>query len=221
MVWVVIGRRTKTERVPGGIVVERDCPACGAHASFYERRAVSSFRLYFLDVFDYDTQRVMACGACGTLFATDEHGAPSRENAEGWRRALDKVSDAAKRASERLGPAFESASENARGAFDGAGENLGPMAQRASENVRELWEDASEALGPLAKRASEGVGGAFDGVNAELRRLQAELGEEPEEDDAPEAEDDDLPPSARERDPEKAAVLRRFEELEKKLEEEE
>lgn len=202
MVWIVIGRRTKTERVPGGLVVERDCPACGEHASFYERRAVRTFRLYFLDVFDYDKQRVMACGACGTLFATEEHGPPSAEEAEGWREALDKaqetVSGAAKRAGEAIGPALD---------------NAAPMAKRAGDNVRELLAEAGESLGPLAKKAQEGIGQAFGSVSEELRRL----GRDDDDDDLEDDEDDeDLPESARERDPEKAALLRKFEELERK-----
>ena len=39
---------------------------------FYERRATSTFQLYFLDIYEYKSRIVMACGACGTLFATDE-----------------------------------------------------------------------------------------------------------------------------------------------------
>lgn len=204
MVWIVIGRRTKTERVPGGLVVDRDCPACGEHASFYERRAVRTFRLYFLDVFDYDKQRVMACGACGTLFATEEHGPPSAEDAEGWREALDKaqetVSGAAKRAGEALGPALE---------------NAAPMAKRAGDNVRELFTEAGEALGPLAKKAQEGLGQAFGTVSEELRRIGGEDDEAFDDDE--DVEEEELPESARERDPEKRDLLRRFEELERKL----
>ena len=39
---------------------------------FYERRAVSTVQLYFLDVADYRSRLVMACGACGALFGTDD-----------------------------------------------------------------------------------------------------------------------------------------------------
>ncbi len=217
MVWVVIGRRTKTERVPGGLAVERDCPSCGEHATFYERRAVRTLRLYFLDVFDYDRQRVMACGACGTLYATEEHGPPSSEDAAGWKDALERagesVGGAAKRATDALGPAWQSAAENARGALGDAGENLGPMARRASANVRELFGEASESLGPLAKKASEGIGAAFGSLSDELRRL----GGDPDDEEDRDARDDDASESARETDPEKAELLRRFEALERKL----
>lgn len=39
---------------------------------FYERRATSTLQLYFLDVADYGSRLVMACGACGTLYATGD-----------------------------------------------------------------------------------------------------------------------------------------------------
>jgi len=193
MVWIVIGHRTKTERVPGGVSVERRCPACGEVSTFYERRALRTFRLYFLDVFDYDEQRVMACGACGTLFATDEHGAPSRATARGWQEALDRAAD-------RVG-----------GAVSRAGEALGPVLDQASDNARELYEDASDNLAPWAKRASEGLGEAWgrltEEVGAGVRRLRSDpkRGREPPRS------------GAEEPDPEKAALLKRFEELERKL----
>lgn len=190
MVWIVIGNRTKTERVPDGLAVERRCPACGEVATFYERRAVRTFRLYFLDVFDYDEQRVMACGACGTLYATDEHGPPSEETAAGWRDALDRAAD------------------SVTGAVGKAGQALGPIVEQASGNARELYEDAARGIGPLAKKASEGLGRLGEEVGATFRRLRAE-------------DDEGEPPRRRripeEEDPEKAALLRRFEALEKKL----
>jgi hypothetical protein len=198
MVWIILGQRTKTERVPGGLAVERQCPSCNEFSTFYERRAVKTFRVYFMDVFDYADQRVMACGACGTLFATDEHGEPSKETKDGWRHAFD---DAAK---------------SVGGAVERAGEALGPMWEQAAANAQKLLGDASDTLGPLAKKAGEGLGEAFgklgDEVGAGVRRLRGEgLGQEGDE-----AEDDDRPESEREPDPEKAALLRRFEELEKR-----
>ena len=41
---------------------------------FYERRAMTKLQLYFIDILDYGKRRVMACGACGELYATDELG---------------------------------------------------------------------------------------------------------------------------------------------------
>lgn len=202
MVWLVIGHRTRSERVPEGLVIERRCGSCGERATFHERRAIRTFRLYFLDAFDYDTQRVMACGACGTLFATDEHGAPSEETREGWRKALSSLSSAAG----SVGSAVSKASDA-----------IAPVLERAGVNAREVFEDASEGIAPLAKKAGEGVAPlarrASEGIEGALRRLRVELGESDDEEEP----DEELPESAREKDPEKAAVLRRFEALEKKL----
>lgn len=198
MVWIILGQRTKTERVPGGLAVERQCPSCNEFATFYERRAVKTFRVYFMDVFDYADQRVMACGACGTLFATDEHGEPSTDTKDGWRTAFD---DAAKCVG---------------GAVEKAGEALGPMWEHAAANAQKILGDASHTLGPLAKKAGEGLGEAFgklgDEVGAGVRRLRSEGAGGGERD----RDEDDRPESEREPDPEKAALLRRFEELEKK-----
>lgn len=187
MVWVIIGQRVQTERVRDGLAVERECTSCGEVATFYERRAVRTFRLYFLDVFDFDKQRVMACGACGALFATDDHGAPSAETAEGWRHALSSAAGSLTDAATKAGAA------------------LGPLLGRAGENAREIFEEAREGIAPLAKKAGVELGDAF-------RKLRIHGADVHALDD-----DGDLPESARESDPEKAAVLRRFEELEKRL----
>lgn len=196
MVWVIIGHRTKTERVQDGLAVERECTSCGEVATFYERRAIRTFRLYFLDVFDYDKQRVMACGACGALFATDDHGAPSEETAEGWQNALSSAAGS-----------VTDAATKARAA-------LAPMLQQAGENAKDMLEDAREGFAPLARKATEEIGDAF-------RKLRIEGDEVRDLDDHDEEDDSDLPESAREKDPEKAAVLRRFEELEKRLKKDE
>jgi hypothetical protein len=67
----------KTTRVPGGAKVERHCGQCGEIATFYEKEVTSTFRLYFIDVFDYRRHRVMACGCCSACYATDELGVPT------------------------------------------------------------------------------------------------------------------------------------------------
>ncbi|RZO64310.1 MAG: zinc-ribbon domain-containing protein [Sandaracinaceae bacterium] len=193
MVWIVLGRRTKTERIPGGVTVERRCTSCGETATFYERRAKRTFTLYFLEVFDYDEQRVMACGACGTLYATDEHGAPTAETAAGWQSAL------------------EDAASSVSTAAKNAGRALGPWLEQAKENVRELYDDATETVAPLAKRAGEGLGEAAKRVT-ERRPGPDEARDAPGDDDRPEWE--------REPDPEKAALLKRFAELEARTERE-
>lgn len=75
--WIVFGTGVKTMRVPGGAKVDRHCDQCGEHATFYEKEVTATFRLYFIDVFDYKRHRVMACGCCGACYATDELGMPN------------------------------------------------------------------------------------------------------------------------------------------------
>jgi hypothetical protein len=72
--WIVFGNKTAMTRIPNGIKVERLCMVCGETAMFYEKELKSTFRLYFIDVFDYRKHRVMACGCCGASYATDELG---------------------------------------------------------------------------------------------------------------------------------------------------
>ena len=190
MVWIIIGRRTRTERLEGGLEVERECESCGERAVFYECKTVRTFRLHMIDVFDHETHRVMACGACGALYATDEHGSPEAKSAADWRRALS------------------SAAEQVSGAVQKAGDALAPAWEQASENAKELYDEAKEGLLPLAKKAGEGVEDAFRRLRVEgdsLRELDRHERDEPE--------------SARERDPEKAALLRRFEALERRMKE--
>lgn len=201
MVWIRIESLAKGGPIEGGVSLERECGACGEVARFEERRASSSYRRYLLDGVDVEAHRVMACGECGALFATDELGRPSEEAASGWRAVLSQVGEAVGKAGGALGPAAQK-----------AGEAIGPAWDRASENARELFEEAKDGIGPMAKRAGESVSDA-------LRRLRASIedgGAEDDDDDEPE-EEDDRPESERERDPEKAAVLRRFEELERKM----
>lgn len=75
--WIVFGSRVKTSRVPGGAKVDRHCEQCDEFATFYEKEVTATFRLYFVDVFDYKRHRVMACGCCGACYATDELGMPT------------------------------------------------------------------------------------------------------------------------------------------------
>jgi hypothetical protein len=72
--WIVFGTKEASRRVPHGAQVTRHCDACGETAVFYEKDRTSTFRLYFIDVFDYKKSRVMECGACGAHYATDELG---------------------------------------------------------------------------------------------------------------------------------------------------
>lgn len=75
--WIVFGNEVKTERVPNGARVERHCASCGETAMFYERTCSTKLSLYFIELLEYGKRRVMACGACGALYATDELGTPA------------------------------------------------------------------------------------------------------------------------------------------------
>ena len=103
--WVIFGRKVETERVPGGAQVEKKCDHCGEVAMFYERRAISKLQLYFLDVLEYSNRRVMACGACGTLYGTDEVGRDA-EPVDAFvaqaKDAFGRLGDAAKAGFERV-----------------------------------------------------------------------------------------------------------------------
>ena len=109
--WIVLGTKEKSERVPNGRRFETQCQACGEVAMFYERRATSTLQLYFIDIVDYGSHLVMACGACGTLYATGD-AARAEPNmitkasktagqigsaiASGATRAVDRISGAAR-----------------------------------------------------------------------------------------------------------------------------
>jgi hypothetical protein len=80
--WIVYGNRVQATRVPGGAKVERSCGQCGELSTFYEKELTATFRLYFVDVFDYRRHRVMACGCCGACYATDELGLPATRTDE-------------------------------------------------------------------------------------------------------------------------------------------
>ena len=72
--WIVFGTKDASRRVPNGAQVTRHCDSCGETSVFYEKDRTSTFRLYFIDVYDYKKSRVMECGACGAHYATDELG---------------------------------------------------------------------------------------------------------------------------------------------------
>lgn len=80
---------------------------------FYERRMTSTFQLYFLDVVDYGSRLVMACGACNTLYATGDAA-----NAE-----PDMITKATKAAGE-IGSAIATGATKAVGKLSGAARNL-------------------------------------------------------------------------------------------------
>ncbi|AKU94037.1 hypothetical protein AKJ09_00701 [Labilithrix luteola] len=143
--WVVIGTKEKTERVPGGRQVERHCSECGETAMFYERRATSTLQLYFLNVYEFKSRHVMACGACGALYATDEVSSPADETkGEGI--------DAFVATAERVGGALASGATKAlnrvqaaaREAFSG-GEHLPARAAPPADDPLAEDDEALEA----------------------------------------------------------------------------
>lgn len=133
--WLVLGTKEKSERVPNGRKFESRCQACGEVAMFYERRMTSTFQLYFLDVVDYGSRLVMACGACGTLYATNDG-----ENAQ-----PDMIAKATKTAGE-IGTAIASGATQAVGKLTGAARNLlgtgtTPPARSASRGDEDAVDD--------------------------------------------------------------------------------
>ena len=151
--WIVFGTGVKTARVPGGARVERECGGCGELATFYEKDVTSTFRLYFIDVFDYQRHRVMACGCCGACYATDELGLPSTRADEAG--ASGSLGEGAARAAHRVGGYFD----RAAGALEAGISSLltGSRGPRVSTRVRE------EALEEEAGQSDD------DGAKAEAR----------------------------------------------------
>lgn len=107
--WVILGNKVETQRVPNGRRVERACTACGESAMFYEREVSKSFRLYFVSLFNYETQRVMACGACGAHYATDELGRPMVSDTPDDERQKGTIFGGVKHALRRAGNALQDA----------------------------------------------------------------------------------------------------------------
>src|SRR5271170_3174918 len=105
--WIVFGTGDKTKRVVGGAKVSRHCDQCGESTTFYEKEILSTFRLYFIDVLDYGRQRVMACGGCGTCYATDELGEADRPEGRG----LDRLGEGVEQAARKAGRFLDRASE--------------------------------------------------------------------------------------------------------------
>lgn len=180
--WIIFGTKAKTELVPGGAREERVCERCGEDTLFYERRLVNTFDLYFIDVFDYGAQRVMACGACGTLYRTDDAPGPRVTAASGLERAIEGVGSGVGRAIQRAAGAIEPMLEH-------ASRTLGPSVTATTAQV-------GDALGRIGDRIVRGVS------SSSAARVSIDDEEDERELDA---------------DPEKADLLRRFAELEKRM----
>src|SRR5437870_2306687 len=125
--WIVWGNSTKSERVQGGPKIERHCTACNETAMFYERSVTRTVQLYFINVYDYKTQRVMACGASGALYSTDELGAPLENPAEAGvepGKVIDSLVNAAQRAGQAIEHGASAALEEIGSGFAGVRKKL-------------------------------------------------------------------------------------------------
>lgn len=70
--FIIFGDKHRTEIVPDGLRIHRQCPKCNQEALFLERVVSRQFRLYFVEMFTHDTHHVLECSACKTTFVTDE-----------------------------------------------------------------------------------------------------------------------------------------------------
>lgn len=129
--WIVFGNKQKSERVPNGKRVERHCSSCGETAMFYERTSSTKFSLYFIELLEYGKRRVMACGACGELYATDELGSPETQSVP------EQVFSAAEKTGAQVSAAAKSAfgklTEAAKDGLNRLEGNPAPPASRARD----------------------------------------------------------------------------------------
>jgi hypothetical protein len=141
--WILFGNKMTTERVPNGKRVERHCDACGETAMFYERVASTKLSLYFIELLEYGKRRVMACGACGELYATDELG-PSEVSTP------EKVIGAAEKAGAQIGAAAKDAFGKLKSGLDQFRSEQFPPSPREPE--RELDDPLAEEENELEKK---------------------------------------------------------------------
>lgn len=137
--WILFGNKATTERVPNGKRVERHCDSCGETAMFYERTASTKFSLYFIELLEYGKRRVMACGACGELYATDELG-PAEEMS-----MPEKAMKGAEKAGAQIGAA----------AKDAFGKLKSGLEQLRSEELPPARSPEPMSDDPLAEDANE------------------------------------------------------------------
>ncbi len=143
--WIVFGNKRTTERVPNGARVERHCQSCGETSMFYERTSSTKFSLYFIELLEYGKRRVMACGACGELYATDELGDATQQQS-GAERALG--------AAEKAGAQIGAAAKDAFGKLSAAAKN-GFDQLRVSEDPAPRPRTTEPSEDPLADEQNE------------------------------------------------------------------
>jgi hypothetical protein len=170
--WVILGNKVETQRVPNGRRVERACTACGETAMFYEREVSKSFRLYFVSVFNYETQRVMACGACGACYATDELGRPLASDTPAEDRQKGTIFGGVKDALRRAGNALQ----------DATGVKPDQDVARSDDEERAPGEPSKKTIQPESKRLPPS-----EAARADAKRPPP--AEEPDDFDDPLADD--------------------------------
>lgn len=180
--WIVFGHKSQLTWVPNGKKIDRRCTSCGETATFYEKQATKTFRLYFTDVFDYQRHRVMACGCCGAYYATDELGAPTNPLLDDLTEAASKAEDYAKRAASATGDYLERANDAFSSLFSGGRPRRSPP---PSDTPTPPLPDKDEGgdidigpdyRGPARSRTSEarsaGAGRVDDDMEARFRELE-------------------------------------------------
>ncbi len=70
--FIIFGDKHRTEPVPDGLRITRDCPKCEQSTEFRERVVSKQFRVYFIEMFTHSTHHVLECSECGNTFVTDE-----------------------------------------------------------------------------------------------------------------------------------------------------
>jgi zinc-ribbon family len=143
--WIVFGTKVNARRIPGGLKVEHTCDQCGEAATFYEKEVTSTFRLYFIDVFDYQRHRVMACGCCGACYATDELGAPGTRAGE--QHALPELGARVERVAGQVGEYVERAASAVESGVSSlfSGGRVAPRREAPPMEPSEEDEDAAQA----------------------------------------------------------------------------
>jgi hypothetical protein len=132
--WIIFGTKQAAKRVPGGAQIVRHCDACGESTTFYEKELTETFRLYFVDVLDYRTHRVMQCGACGACYATDELGAHDRDLAGSIGERLEQGAGAIGRAATTVGQEITGLAARVMGRPDPPRARIAPLrVERAPE----------------------------------------------------------------------------------------
>ena len=69
--WIIVGKKTQSKRIPGGRYLERLCKPCGKVTMHVECDVRDEINAFFLPVFAA-TQRRMVCVECGEDLAVEE-----------------------------------------------------------------------------------------------------------------------------------------------------